>query len=185
MTALFQLDWQGGWSERRLRRRRPGIDDLPWGTLDVAAASAAELIEARRVWTNGVFTEYASAAAFGNLATALLEAGAPVDLSAVAAIVERVRTTVAGRVGMGGSFADQDDVHPRPLTTAREKRSRAAPAAQARPAALRQAGRSLQRVHHACTCGWAANSALAGVAIRYSMYGRKPMSAMVKVSPAR
>ncbi|MBK9032102.1 MAG: ferritin-like domain-containing protein [Myxococcales bacterium] len=85
MTALFQLDWQGVWSERRLRRRRPGIDDLPWGTLDLASTTAAELLEARRVWTNGVFTEYASAAAFGNLATALLECGAPVDLTAVAA----------------------------------------------------------------------------------------------------
>ena len=85
MIAPFELDWLGGWSERRVRRRRPGLDDLPWGTLDVTAWAADDLVEARRVWTDGCFTEYASAAAFGNLATALLECGAPVDLSAVAA----------------------------------------------------------------------------------------------------
>jgi len=37
------------------------------------------------VWTNGVFTEYASAAAFASLTTALLECGAPVDLAAASA----------------------------------------------------------------------------------------------------
>jgi hypothetical protein len=42
-------------------------------------------VEARRVWTQGVFTEYASAAAFAALGTALLECGAPVDLTAAAA----------------------------------------------------------------------------------------------------
>jgi len=85
VTALFELDWLGGWSERRLRRRRPGIDDLPWGSLEAAPLAEDDRLEARRVWTTGVFTEYASAAAFGNLATALLECGAPVDLTAVAA----------------------------------------------------------------------------------------------------
>ena len=40
MTALFELDWLGGWSERRLRRRRPGIDDLPWGSLEAAPLAA-------------------------------------------------------------------------------------------------------------------------------------------------
>lgn len=85
--TVFALDWLGGWSERRLRRRRPGIDDLPWGTLDLAALAPDDVVEARRVWTNGAFTEYASAAAFANLTTALLECGAPVDLTAVAADV--------------------------------------------------------------------------------------------------
>lgn len=85
MTVAFSLDWLGGWSERRLRRRRPGIDDLPWGSLDLAALDPDDVVEARRVWTNGVFSEYASAAAFANLTTALLESGAPVDLTAVAA----------------------------------------------------------------------------------------------------
>lgn len=115
MTAQLALDWMGGWSERRLRRRRPGIDELPWGTLDVAHYRAAELDEARRVWTNGVFTEYASAAAFGNLATALLECGAPVDLSAVAADIvvdELAHVELVSRLVMelGGGVAYEADL---------------------------------------------------------------------------
>jgi hypothetical protein len=84
-APAFELSWRGGASERRLHRRRPGGDEMPWGSLDLASVAPATLEEARRVWTNGVFTEYASAAAFSSLTTALLECGAPVDLTAVAA----------------------------------------------------------------------------------------------------
>jgi hypothetical protein len=82
---LFELAWVGGAAEARLRRRRPGGDALPWGSLDSTRFSPEALVEARRIWTNGVFTEYASAAAFASLASALLECGAPVDLTAAAA----------------------------------------------------------------------------------------------------
>jgi uncharacterized membrane protein (DUF2068 family) len=82
--SLFELSWRGGATEARLHRRRPGGDELPWGTLDLAAYPAAHLLEARTIWSNGVFTEYASAAAFSALTAALLECGAPVDLIAVA-----------------------------------------------------------------------------------------------------
>lgn len=85
MTAQLEITYLGGWTGRRMARRRPICDGLPWGTLDLSAHSPAELDEARAVWTNGVFTEYASAAAFSNLATALLESGAPIDLTATAA----------------------------------------------------------------------------------------------------
>jgi hypothetical protein len=78
----FELEWRGGSTEKRLHARRPGADDLPWGTLDLAPDIAEE---ARQVWTNGVFTEYASAAAFSSLTSALLECGAPVDLAAMSA----------------------------------------------------------------------------------------------------
>jgi hypothetical protein len=84
-APLFELCWRGGATEARLHRRRPGADALPWGTLDLAAAPAAVVDEARRTWTSGVFTEYASAAAFASLSTAMLECGAPVDLTAAAA----------------------------------------------------------------------------------------------------
>jgi hypothetical protein len=60
---------------------------MPWGTIDLSAFSPAVAAEARQVWTNGVFTEYASAAAFASLTTALLECGAPVDLIAASADV--------------------------------------------------------------------------------------------------
>ncbi len=85
MTALFELAWRGGATEARLHRRRTGIDALPWRTLDLDGHTEPDLLEARRVWSNGVFTEYASAAAFSSLATAMLRCGAPVDLIAMAA----------------------------------------------------------------------------------------------------
>lgn len=89
MTAaaapLFELGWRGGATAARLHRRRPGGEALPWGTLDLAAIAPAEAVEARRIWSAGVFTEYASAAAFSALTAALLECGAPVDLAAMSA----------------------------------------------------------------------------------------------------
>ncbi|MBL8606604.1 MAG: ferritin-like domain-containing protein [Myxococcales bacterium] len=81
----LELEWLGGAPEARLRRRRPGMDDLPWGTLDVHALGEAAVLEARRVWTQGAFTEYASAAGFNLMAALFLECRAPVDLTAAAA----------------------------------------------------------------------------------------------------
>lgn len=82
---MFELGWRGGATEARLHKRRPGIEGLPWGTLELDDYPAAHALEARRVWSNGVFTEYASAAAFSTLTTAMLECGAPVDLIAASA----------------------------------------------------------------------------------------------------
>jgi hypothetical protein len=84
-SPLFELSWRGGATEARLHRRRPGADALPWGSIDLPSCSPASITEARRVWTSGVFTEYASAAAFAALGTALIECSAPVDLTAAAA----------------------------------------------------------------------------------------------------
>jgi hypothetical protein len=81
---MFELAWRGGATEARLHRRRPGGDQLPWGTL-AGSYPEAHVIEARRIWSNGVFTEYASAAAFSALTTAMLRCGAPVDLVALSA----------------------------------------------------------------------------------------------------
>lgn len=99
---MFELAWRGGATEARLHARRPGSEQLPWGTIDRGRAPA-ELIEARRIWTNGVFTEYASAAAFSALTTALLECGAPVDLiaaSADIAVDELFHVELSARVTM-------------------------------------------------------------------------------------
>ncbi|MBA3453410.1 MAG: hypothetical protein H0T42_09995 [Deltaproteobacteria bacterium] len=82
---MFELSWRGGATEARLHRRRPGGEDLPWGTLDLARYPHEHGIEARRIWSNGVFTEYASAAAFSALTTTMLQCGAPVDLIAMSA----------------------------------------------------------------------------------------------------
>jgi len=81
----LELEWLGGAPEARLRRRRPGIDALPWGTLDAGALGEAAVIEARRVWTQGAFTEYASAAGFSRMTELFLACRAPVDLTAAAA----------------------------------------------------------------------------------------------------
>jgi hypothetical protein len=84
MLEQLELEILGGAAEARLRRRRPGALDLPWGTLDTSRFCVSALSEARAVWTNGVFTEYASAAAFASMTTAFLECGAPIDLAAAA-----------------------------------------------------------------------------------------------------
>ena len=134
MNSQFELEWLGGAAAARLRMRRPGIDDLPWGTLDPKSFTDPQLAEARRVWTNGAFTEYASAAAFTAMAAAFLEAGAPIDLTAAAsdcAVDEMTHTELAARLLMelGGAspFAvDFEKVAPvttrgaRPLVRAAE-----------------------------------------------------------------
>src|SRR6185503_18129927 len=85
MFEQLELELLGGAATARLRRRRPGLIELPWGTLDRSRFSRNALDEARAVWTNGVFTEYASAAAFAAMASAFLECKAPIDLTATAA----------------------------------------------------------------------------------------------------
>ena len=81
MKAPFELEWTGAFPARCVRRRRPSTDDLPWGTLDLARYSPALLLQARRAWTEGVVSEYATALGLGRLASALLEARAPIDLT--------------------------------------------------------------------------------------------------------
>lgn len=104
----FELEWFGGPVERRFRRRRPGVGELPWGTFDAKHLEPEDLREARQVWTNGAFTEVASAAAFSAFATSLLECAAPIDLVGVAAdfvVDEMSHAEIASRlVGeMGGA----------------------------------------------------------------------------------
>jgi hypothetical protein len=120
------LEWLGGPTERRLRVARPAFaelhDELPWESFDPARADPDDLVEARRVWTNGVFTEYASAAAFSAMNLAFLQCGAPVDLCAAAAdfaLDELVHVTLVSRLVMalGGAtpyVADLERIAPSP-----------------------------------------------------------------------
>ncbi|HEU0034651.1 MAG TPA: hypothetical protein VFQ53_28700 [Kofleriaceae bacterium] len=85
LSLMFELAWRGGATAARLHDRRPGIDELPWGTLALDRYPIEHAIEARQIWSNGVFTEYASAAAFSALSSAMLACGAPVDLIAACA----------------------------------------------------------------------------------------------------
>jgi hypothetical protein len=109
VTPLFELSWRGGATAARLHRRRPGGDEMPWGSVDLAGYPEAHALEARKIWTNGTFTEYASAAAFSALTTALLECGAPIDLVAASADIvvdEMFHTELSARLTMelGGAL---------------------------------------------------------------------------------
>lgn len=112
---MFELAWRGGATEARLRARRPGAEAMPWGTLDLAGYPDGHADEARLIWTNAVFTEYASAAAFSELTTALLQCGAPVDLvaaSADIAVDELFHVELSARVTMelGGAVPLEFDL---------------------------------------------------------------------------
>jgi hypothetical protein len=113
--VIFELDWRGGATAARLHARRPGGDQLPWGSIDLARYDDAHGVEARRIWSNGTFTEYASAAAFSALTTAMLECGAPVDLVATCADIvvdEMFHVELSGRLTMelGGAMPLEFDL---------------------------------------------------------------------------
>jgi len=123
-VSYFELEWRGGATANRLHERRTGIEDLPWGTLAQCDLDPAYRFEARAIWSNGVFTEYASAAAFSALTTAMLECGAPVDLIAVCGDIvvdEMFHVELSSRLTMelGGAMAlefDLANVAPAPST---------------------------------------------------------------------
>jgi hypothetical protein len=109
-VTAFALSLLGGPWGRRLAPRRAWIDDLPW---DEALPAGAD--SARVVWTRTAFSEYASAAAFAEVAAALLAAGAPIDLVAAAGdfvVDEIVHTEAAARVAaaLGGAVALEVDL---------------------------------------------------------------------------
>lgn len=106
MTA-FELAVIGGPWQRRLAPRRCWLDAVTFGdhTLDRDPSSLAP---ARALWTRTAFSEYASAAAFAEIASALLAAGAPIDLVAAAGdfvVEEIVHSEAAARVAawLGGA----------------------------------------------------------------------------------
>lgn len=125
MKSAFELDWMGGAAEALLRRRRPGIDDLPWGSLDPAAYPATLVERARASWTEGAYNEYCSGAAFAELAAALLAARAPIDLVAMAGdfvVDEMLHVELNSRMAMelgGGalSLVDYQALVPRPAAS--------------------------------------------------------------------
>ena len=81
---MFELELLGGPTERRYRKMRPEVDQMPWGTLDLSRSSEQDRIVARLAWTGAAFQEHRTAVACAATLRALLEARAPVDLVAVA-----------------------------------------------------------------------------------------------------
>src|SRR5215831_6555237 len=106
--SVFELTAIGAPWGRRLAPRRAWLDDLPWHEVLPPAD------DARIVWTRTAFSEYASAAAFAEIAAALLAAGAPIDLVAAAGdfvVDELLHTETAARVALalGGAVAMEVD----------------------------------------------------------------------------
>jgi hypothetical protein len=80
----FDLEWFGEGAEKYFRGIRPGIEEMPWSSLD-ASAMPRKLVERARIsWTEAAYNEYCTAAAFAQLVSAMLAARAPVDLVAMA-----------------------------------------------------------------------------------------------------
>jgi hypothetical protein len=112
--SLFELELVGGPWGRRLKRRRAAFEALPWDEPDLDAPKEAQEA-ARWVWTQSAFSEYASAAAFAEIASCLLAAGAPLDLVAAAGdfvVDEVLHAEVSARVAMrvGGAVPLEVDL---------------------------------------------------------------------------
>jgi hypothetical protein len=100
---LFELELLGGGIERRYRRMRPEVDDMPWGTMDVGAVPEAALIAARRSWTGAAFQEHRTGIACAATLRALMECRAPLDLVALASrfpLDEMVHVELCARMAM-------------------------------------------------------------------------------------
>ncbi len=111
--STFELELVGGPWGKRLARRRAGLDAMPWGEAAEAPAEARE--QARLVWTRSAFSEYASAAAFAEVASCLLAAGAPLDLVAAAGdfvVDEVIHAELCARLAMamGGAVPLEVDL---------------------------------------------------------------------------
>lgn len=105
---LFELSMWGGAVERRYRQLRPEVEALPWGSLELASASAATLKAARLAWTEAAFQEHRTGAACALTVKHLIAVRAPLDLVAMAsrfALDEMVHVELCARLAtaMGGA----------------------------------------------------------------------------------
>jgi hypothetical protein len=111
---LFELELLGGGIERRYRKARPEVDQMPWGTMDVSPFAAEDVVAARQAWTSAAFQEHRTAAACASTLRALIEARAPLDLIAMASqfpLDEVVHVELCARMAMelgGGTELIQD-----------------------------------------------------------------------------
>ncbi len=101
--ALFELEMFGGGVEKRYRRARPEVEEMPWGTLDVSHVPEADLVLARKAWTLAAFQEHRTGIACAATLRALMECRAPVDLIAMATrfpLDEMVHVELCARMAM-------------------------------------------------------------------------------------
>jgi hypothetical protein len=131
MGEPFDLEWLGGVTERHFRKIRPGVDEMPWGTLDAKRYPTALVDRARISWTEAAYNEYCTAAAFAALLEALLQAKAPIDLVGMASDFvadEVLHVELTSRIAMelgGGAPYVIDFEHlrrqPKPELSARQR----------------------------------------------------------------
>jgi len=118
----FDLEWLGGVAERHFRKIRPGVDDMPWGTLDPSRYPPRLVDRARISWTEAAYNEYCTAAGFADLLRALLAANAPIDLVGMASdfvadeiLHVELTSRIAMELGGGAPYEiDFEDLHHAP-----------------------------------------------------------------------
>lgn len=111
--STFTLEAMGGLWAKRLEKRRIGLEEIDFQ--NIAREATPDMVAAaREVWTRSAFSEYASGAAFAEIASHLLAAKAPIDLIAAAGDFvgdEMFHAELASRVAMalgGGCNLDVD-----------------------------------------------------------------------------
>jgi hypothetical protein len=100
---LFELEMFGEGIERRYRKIRPGVEEMPWGTFDTSHFAPEALVAARKAWTGAAFQEHRTGIACAATLRALYECRAPIDLIAMAArfpIDELVHIELCARMAM-------------------------------------------------------------------------------------
>lgn len=100
---LFELELIGGSTERRYRRMRPEVEDMPWASLDATHFPDHVLVAARAGWTRAAFQEHRTGVACTATLRALVEAAAPLDLIALATrfpLDEMVHVELCARMAM-------------------------------------------------------------------------------------
>ncbi len=114
----FSVEWLGDLAGKVVRRRRAGIADLGWGTIDRRRYSDRLLAQAQRSWTESAISEYATAISFGRLVGLLLEARAPIDLTGMFAdfiLDEIVHVEMSARMAMELGGAAPVELDPKTL----------------------------------------------------------------------
>jgi hypothetical protein len=102
-AELFELELFGGGIEKRYRKMRPEVEEMPWGTIDTSKISESDLIAARKAWTGAAFQEHRTGIACAATLRALIECRAPVDLIGMASrfpLDEMVHVELCARMAM-------------------------------------------------------------------------------------
>ena len=100
---LFELELLGGATERRYRKLRPEVEAMPWGTMDLSASRAEDVLAARKAWTGAAYQEHRTGVACAATLRALIEARAPINLVGVASrfpLDEMVHVELCSRMAM-------------------------------------------------------------------------------------